>query len=173
MRSSTMSESLADRLKRLASQRTSARDAENAVRESQQRANVFISDHARPEFEKFQARLKGLIEEVNPTLSDLPKYQFWANGMIQQGNYVAMLHFAKPILNGLDNRLQISFGPHPQGMYFSTEPPEARRFQLHAGCNDAIDEIRWIGDFGELSTDQLAEVVLEGLTKYYLDHTAN
>jgi len=168
-----MSESLADRLKRLASERTSARDAEQTMREAQQRADAFISDHARPEFEKLLARLKSLVEEVNPTLSDLPKYQFWANGMIQQGNHVAMLHFDKPIFNDSTNRLLVSFGPHPQGMYFSTEPPESRRFQLYAGCNDAIDEIRWMGDFGELSTNQLAEVMLEGLTNYYLDHSTN
>lgn len=93
--------------------------------------------------------------------------------MIQQGNYVASLYFEKPISNRSVNRLLVSFGPHPEGMYFLTEPPESRRFQLYAGCNDAIDEILWMGDFGELSTNQLAEVVLEGLTRYFVDHPTN
>lgn len=168
-----MSESLADRLKRLASERKTPRDAEQRLREARARAEAFISDHAQPEFAKLQARLKSLIEEVNPTLINLPKYQLGANGMIQQGNYVVMLYFDKPISNRSDNRLLVSFGPRPQGASFSIEAPESRHFELHAGYNHAIDEIRWMGDFGELSTNQLAEVILESLTRYCLDYWPN
>ena len=167
-----MSDSLADRLKHLATKRTAPRDAEQAMR-ARERAKAFISDHALPEFAKLQARLKSLVDEINPTFSDLPKYQFSSDGMILQGNYFVMLDFDKPIPNRSDNRLLVSFGPHPQGMHFSTEPPESRRFELYAGCNDAIDEIRWMGDFGELSTNQLAELMLESLTRYYLDYWPN
>ena len=165
-----MPESLADRLKRLASKRTYTRDAEQTIREARGRSEAFISDHAQTEFEKLQARLRTLIDEINPTLSNLPMYQFSADGMIVQGNYFVMLDFDKPIPNRSDNRLLVSFGPHSQGIHFSTEPPVSRRFELYAGCNDAIDEIRWMGDFGELSTDQLSEVMLESLTRYYLDY---
>ncbi len=165
-----MSESLADRLKRLATRRTPPPDAEQTEREAHGRAEAFISGYAQPEFEKLQARLKSLVDETNPALSDLPKYQFSANGMVQQGNYCVMLYFDKPIPDRSFNRLLVSFGPHPQETHFLTEPPESRRFELYAGCNNAIDEIRWMGDFGDLSTNQLAEVMLESLTRYYLDY---
>lgn len=168
-----MSESLADRLKRLATKRTFPPDAEQAKTEVQGRLEAFISDHAQPEFEKLQARLQSLVDELNPTLTDLPKYQFSANGMVQQGGYSVILYFDKPIPHRSDNRLLVSFGPHPQGAHLQTEPSESRRFELYAGCNSAIDEIRWMGDFGELSTDQLAELMLESLTRYYLDYWPN
>jgi len=165
-----MPESLSDRLKRLASERRVVQDAQEEIRAAQQRADVFISNHARSEFEKLQVALKSLVEEANPTLSDLPKYQTFANGKIQQGNYVAMTHFDKPIADSSENRLIVSFGPHPQGVYFFTEPPASRVMHLYAGCNDSIDAILWMGDLGELSTSQLAETILEGLTRYYLEH---
>jgi len=165
-----MAESLSDRLKRLAAERTLGQQAEKDVRELQRRADAFISDNARPEFEKLHSIIKSLIDDVNPTLTDFPKFQLYPNGMIQQGNYVAFIRFDKPSLNESANRLVITFGPHPNAMYFD-EPPEPRRFDLHAGCNDAINEILWQGDFGELRTRQLADVILEGLTQYWIDHT--
>lgn len=145
-------------------------EVQTQARGLQERADAFISENARAEFEKLQGTIKSAIKEANPTLTDLPQYQIHANGMIQQGSFVAFLHFDKPILNRGDNRLMITLGPHPNSMWGFSEPPEPRRLNLYAGCNDAINQIVWLGDLGELTTSQLADVILEGLARYWIEN---
>jgi hypothetical protein len=56
-------------------------------------------------------------------------------------------------------------------MYFSeADRPEAIRYLLQAAANDNLDGIVWVGDLGELTTEQLCEFILENLTEYYLEN---
>jgi hypothetical protein len=165
-----MPDSLAERLKKLAEQQAKGQAAEHEVRSLQERVNAFISDNARPEYDRLQLQLQKRINEVNPDIGDLPPFQFNpGTRMIQQGNCVAFLNFDKPILNGPQNQLMISFGPHPHNIYFD-EPPPATRYRLHAAATDSVDSIVWVGDLGELTSAQLSDFILEHLTQYYLEH---
>ena len=165
-----MSDSLADRLKRKLEQQARGQQEEQSVRGLQERANAFISDNARPEYERLQSQLQTQIELVNPSIGQLPPFQFvQGSGMIQQGNCVAYIHLDKPIVNQPNNQLLVSFGPHPNNIYFD-DPPAPIRYRLHAAVNNSIDKIVWVGDLGELTTAQLSEFILETLTDYYLEH---
>ena len=161
---------LADRLKRRVQQQAKEQQGEETLRTFQERVNSFISDHARREYEQLQVQLKALIDQVNPAINNLPPFQFTqGSGMIQQGNCVAFIHFDKPIVNQPHNQLMISFGPHPNNMYFE-EPPAPIRYRLHAAATDSLDGIVWVGDLGELTTARLCDFILENLTDYYLEH---
>jgi hypothetical protein len=168
-----MPDSLAERLKRLADAQANEQKAEDDVKAFQARVNQFISDHARGEFAKLQDQLKSQSEAVNPHLGDdLPKFQ-WNGGsqFVQQGNFVAGIHFEKPISNSPANRLTISIGPNPFGMYapwFRPPKPIVRRLQ--AAATNELDGIVWTGDFGEVTTEELVGIILESLTAYYLEN---
>jgi hypothetical protein len=146
-----MSDSLAERLKKLADDKMKQRAAEEDIQAVQVRVNAFIAENARTEFTKLQEH---------------PGSQ-----MIQQGNCVSGIHFDQPYVNGPNNRLLVSFGTHPNAMYFSeADRPEAIRYLLQAAANDNLDGIVWVGDLGELTTEQLCEFILENLTEYYLEN---
>jgi hypothetical protein len=164
-----MSDALADRLKKLAEQKRTDDTQEQQVRNFQERVNEFIANKARPEYERFLTLIQQRIAEVNPSLGDLPPFQY-SPLLIQQGNAAAFTHFDKPILNQPNNALLLSFGPHPHAMYLLSEPPPSRRYRLQAAASDSLDRIVWTGDLGELETEQLADFILEHLTQYYLDH---
>jgi hypothetical protein len=165
-----MSDSLADRLRQKAeAQRSEEESAQNRV-DFQKRVNNYISDHAQPEYEKFLALLQQNIGEVNQHIGDLPPFQ-WQGMMIQQGNCIASLHFSKPFTNGPNNELKIGIGTHPYAQYFSeADRPSPVLLSMQAAASDNLDGIVWVGDAGELSTEQLVEYVLENLTEYYLEH---
>ena len=167
-----MSDSLADRLRRLAEQERRGREAEQEVANFQERVNNFISDKAQPEYDRLLSMLKKRLEEINPNLgTDLPQFEFnLSSRMIQQGNSVAMIHFDKPIMNRPDNALLVSFGPHPHAHYFLEAPPASKRYRLQAAGSDSLDRIVWVGDLGELETQQVVEFIIESLTTYYLEH---
>jgi hypothetical protein len=70
-----MADSLADRLnQRHAAQRHAEQTAQDKIN-FQQRVNAFISDNARPEYDRMMATLKEKIEKVNAELGDLPHFQ--------------------------------------------------------------------------------------------------
>ena len=165
-----MSNPLADRLKKIAADQAREEKAVTDVRSYQERGNTFISENVRPEYDKLLAQLQRSIDEINPELGDLPPFRF-NPGMvtIQQGNCIASLYFDKPILNQPQNQLLISFGPHPNNMYFDA-PPASIRYRLQGGATDALDTIVWLGDLGEMTTSQLGDFILEQLTNYYLEH---
>jgi hypothetical protein len=165
-----MSNPLADRLKRLASEQAREQKTELDTRSFQERVGAFISDNARPEYDKLIAELRKLIDQTNPEIGDLPPFDF-SDGMtmVQQGNCTASLYFDKPIINRPNNQLMVAFGPHPNNQYFD-EPPAPIRYRLHAAAADSLDSIVWAGDLGEMTTKQLSEFVLEQLTNYYLEH---
>lgn len=167
-----MSDSLAERLKKMAEKQSHSETAHEKVKAFQEQVNAYISEHARPEYDRLLAQLRTLVEQVNPSIGDLPKFQFsqmMGSQSIQQGNCVAFLYFDKPILNQPNNQLLLSFGPHPHNLYLD-EPPPSIRYRLQAAASDALDGIVWVGDLGELTTPQLADFILEQLTNYYLEH---
>jgi hypothetical protein len=105
-----------------------------------------------------------------PEIGELPQFRFVkGSGMIQQGNCISYIHFDMPIVNNPANQLLVSFGPHPNNMYFDG-PPSAIRYRLEAAATDALDNIVWVGDLGTLTTAQLSDFILENLTSYYLEH---
>ncbi|MBZ5689252.1 MAG: hypothetical protein LAP86_29970 [Acidobacteriia bacterium] len=164
-----MADPLADRLKKLAAQKEQGVRAEKNAIEFQQRVNNFISDNARPEYDRLLALLQKRIDAVNPALGDLPKFVYQPNQqVVEQGNAAAYLYFDKPILNAPDNRLLLSFGPHRAAIYVGfVEQPAAIRYSLHAAASDALDRIVWVGDLGEITSEKLVELILEQLTTYY------
>jgi hypothetical protein len=165
-----MSNSLADRLKRLAAEQNREHQAGQDVKAFQERVNTYISDHARPEYEALLNEIRILVDQVNPDMGDMPPFQY-QGGMttVQQGNCVAALYFDKPIINMAKNQLLVAFGPHPNNMYFDA-PPSPVRYHMVAAASDSLDSIVWVGDLGEMTTKQLSEFVLEQLTDYYLKH---
>lgn len=166
-----MSESLADRLKRLSQQQSNEQHAELETKKFQESVNAFISDQSRPEYDRLLTIIKKRVEEVNPEIGDLPQFQVVQNGeIIEQGNAAAYLNFDKPILNAPNNALLISFGAHRNAMYMLSSPPAPDRYRLQAAGSNALDRIMWVGDLGELTSEQLADFIIEQLTRYYLEH---
>jgi len=166
-----MSEPLADRLKRLSQQRSNEQNAELESKKFQERVNAFISDQSRPEYERLLSIIKKRVEEVNPEIGDLPKFQVVQNGeIIEQGNTAAYLNFDKPILNAPNNALLVSFGAHRNAMYVLSSPPAPERYRLQAAGSNALDRIVWVGDLGELTSERLADFIIEQLTRYFLAH---
>lgn len=166
-----MSESLSDRLKRLSEEDAKQQRTEIDATKFQEQVNKFISEHSRPEYDRLLAIIKGRVEEINPEIGDLPKFQLAQNGQeIIQGNATAYLNFDKPILNLPNNALLISFAPHRNAMYFIDEPPAPERYRLQAAASNSLDAINWVGDLGELKSEKLADFIIEQLTRYYLAH---
>jgi len=164
-----MADNLADRLRQKAEEQHKAEQAQHDKNAFQQKVNAFITENARPEYEKFAEQLRKKIDEINPHIGDLPKYQ-WDGAMLQQGNCVAGHYFTQTFTNRPENRLQISFATHPHVIYFSQQPPRPRVYKMQAAATDQLDGMVWVGDAGELSTDQLVDFVFENLTDYYLRH---
>jgi hypothetical protein len=168
-----MPDRLADRLKRLSQQHSQMQRSETDERNLREKANAFISERSSPEYERLLAIITKRAGEVNPEIGDLPKFRVTQNGAtIEQGNTAAYLHFDKPIINAPDNALLISFGSQRNmiAMFFDEAPPAPDRYRLQAAASDALDGIVWVGDLGELTSEQLADFVLEHLTEYYLEH---
>jgi|ERR1700723_214314 len=167
-----MSDPLAERLKKLAQQHSHDQQAEADTRNFQEKVNTFISERSRPEYENLLNVVGKRIGIVNPNIGDLPKFEVTQNGSaIQQGNVAAYIHFDKPILNLPNNALLISFGSVPNAMYFDeSDRPTPDRYRLQAAATNGIDRIVWVGDLGELTSEQLADFILEHLTEYYLAH---
>jgi len=63
-----MSESLAERLKRLANEKAGTVAAKQAGADFQARVNSFINDNVKPEYERLKTLLKEKIDEANPNL---------------------------------------------------------------------------------------------------------
>jgi len=163
-----MADSLADRLnQRNAAQRHAEQTAQDKIN-FQQRVNAFISDNARPEYDRMMAALKEKIEKVNAELRDLPHFQLGGQ-MVIQDNCVASWYFEKPILNAPNNRLIVGIGTHPNALYFDG-PPDPEQYQFHAAATDYLDGIVWVGRAGEFTSDALIDFALEHLTSYYLVH---
>jgi hypothetical protein len=112
-----MPDSLANRLNRRSEQQRQQERSQTDAIEFQNRVNAYISENARPEYDKMMGQLKEQVDEVNSSLSDLPAFQFQGQ-MVQQGNCIASLYFEKPIFNAPNNRLTVGIGTHPNAMYF-------------------------------------------------------
>lgn len=168
-------ESLADRLNRLAEQKKVEQDAEKQVQKTQAEINEFIFVNARAEFDQLLHILEEKIAGVNPALKDLLRYELVKGGVaphVRQGNSAAFLSFIQTISNAPTLIfLRLSFG-RPPGMYldFFSEPPEPERYQLQPAMERNPDRIVWIGDLGEIPSEQLSEFVLSHLTEYFLEH---
>ena len=170
-----MSDPLAERLRKLALQKVQGEQADKDEHARLERAFALISDNARAEFDRLIVVVAKRAEELNPQIGDLPKYNVSpSQHMVEQGNAAAYLVFDKPILNRPENALLLSFGPHRNAMFiFDRQPPAPVRYRLEAAATDAIDGIVWVGDLGELDTQRLADMVLEILTTYYLEHKSS
>jgi hypothetical protein len=162
-----MADSLADRLNQKQAAQRHAEQTEQDKIDFQQRVNAFISDNARPEYDRMMATLKEKTETVNAELRDLPHFQLGGQ-MVIQDNCVASWYFEKPIMNAPNNRLLVGIGTHPNAMYFMTPRPDPERYQFQAAANDSLDGIIWVGRAGEFTSDALIDFALERLTSYYL-----
>jgi len=165
-----MADSLAERLRKIAEQERSEQHKNQQSEALQEQINKFISDNAKPEYDRLLALINQRVSEINPILgSDLPPFQFSAGTrMLQQGNKIAVIHFEKPITNRPDNSLLVAFSPHPNAQYFMTQAPSPIHYRLRAEASDSLDKIVWLGNVGELTTEQLADFVIENLTTYFL-----
>jgi hypothetical protein len=164
-----MSDSLAERLNQKHAFRRQVLQTEQDKINFQRRVDTFISDNARPEYDRMMASLKQRVEEVNAALRDLPPFQVGGQ-MVTQDNCVASWYFEKPITNAPRNRLTVGIGTHPNAMYFNTRRPDPERYQFQAAANDSLDEMVWVGGAGEFTSDGLIDFALEQLTSYYLVH---
>ena len=69
-----MADSLANRLNQRHAAQQHAQQTEQDKINFQQWVNAFISDNARPEYDRMMANLKQKVEEVNAGLHDLPHF---------------------------------------------------------------------------------------------------
>jgi hypothetical protein len=164
-----VSDPLADRLKHLAEQHAKGKQAEEDVHAFRERVNKYISDNARGEYENLFRLIKARVEQLNPTLGTLPSYQVGGQ-WVSQGNMAAYLTFDKPIMNLPNNALIISIGAGPNTFYPFGDPPEPVRFRMQAAAADDFTRIVWVGDLGEVKSDQVVDIVLEQLSTYYLEN---
>jgi len=165
-------ESLAERLNRLAQQKRAEQEAEKHVQKTHEEVNQFIFANAKPEFENLLNILERKVSEVNPSLRDLPQFEFRRGGpYIKQGNVAAFLSFIQRMLNAQQTLLRLSFGREPEGFYidFDSGPPEPERYQLQPAIKRSPDRIVWVGDLGEIPSEQLSYFILNHLTEYYLE----
>jgi len=164
-----VSDPLSDRLKHLAEQHAKGKQAEKDAVAFQERVNKYIADNARGEYDNLLRLINARVEQINPTLGALQPYHFGGQ-WVSQGNMAAYLTFDKPIVNLPDNALVISIGPGPNTFYPFDDPPRPVRYRMHAAAADDFSRIVWVGDLGEVKTEQVIDLVLEQLTAYYLEH---
>jgi hypothetical protein len=168
--------SLEERLKKLAEQDRSAKRDKLSKEELNKKISDYNAENARPEFNRLSQLIEGRIASVNESASDLGKFEFMRNGpYLKLNNSAAFLLFDQPFVNRPDARLMISFGREPGGIYFDafSSPPDPRRYQLQPAVADSFDHIVWVGDLGELKSEQLAEFIIEHLADYYLANKRN
>jgi hypothetical protein len=163
--------SLEERLKRLAEHDRNAKQDKLSQEELNQKISNYITENARPEFNRLLQLIEGRIGTVNAFASDLGRFEFVRNGpYLKLNNSAAFLLFDQPFINRPDARLMISFGREPAGIYFDafSSPPDPRRYQLQPAVADSFDHVVWVGDLGELKSEQLVEFIIEHLAEYYL-----
>lgn len=167
-----MSESLAEKLRAMGQKQANNEKAEQDKAAFQERVNSFITDHARAAYQELLTALKTKMDEVNPLLGDLPKFEIPNDTIVQQGNCVASFTFTQMFTNLPNNRLVVGIGVHPSAIYFSeSSRPQPVRLALQAAANDNVDSIVWLDDYRrEYTASQLCETVLTKLTEYYLQH---
>lgn len=161
-----MPDSLADRLNQRQQQRQQAEQNQADKAAFQNRVNEFISDHARPEYDRMMVSLEQRVAQVNAGLQGLPPFRL-GGGMVTQDNCTASWYFDKPILNAPNNRLTIGVGTSINAIYFMSERPAPEQYYFHAAANNSLDGIVWVGDEGEFTSDGLIDFTLEKLTEYY------
>jgi hypothetical protein len=164
-----MADSLADRLNQKHAAQHQAEQTEQDKADFQQRINAYISDNARPEYDRMMASLQQRVDAVNAELGDLPKFQMGGQ-MVTQDNCVASWYFEKPIMNAPANRLTVGIGTSPNAMYFNSRRPEPKRYQFQAAATDTLDGMVWVGSAGEFTSQALIDFALEQLASYYLVH---
>jgi hypothetical protein len=163
------SDSLSDRLNKRAQQQEKEIQAEARVRMTQQEIVKLLCESSHPEFDRLFNVLEERVSAVNPKLSGLPLFEVLSGQhCIKQGNVAAYLSFHQLYSNAPPISLMLSYGREPVGMYagFSPEPV---RYKMEPEISETDGKIVWTGDLGELSSEMLADFVLEHLTDYYLN----
>lgn len=166
---------LADRINRLAKERKAQQDAENQAKLTQEQINQFIISNAKPEFHRLLSALEQKISNINSSLQGVPEFQFRSNGpYVRQGNSAAYLNFEQMFANADPIHFVLSFGREPEGVYadFFSTPPAPERYYLQPAMEHNPDRIVWMGDLGEMSSEQLCDFLLEHLTEYYFEHSS-
>jgi hypothetical protein len=164
--------SLEERLRKLAEQDRKAKEGKLSDEERNRRVADYIIQNARAEYDRILDLIDARIKKVNESASDLGKFELERNRpYLKLNNSAAYLLFDQPFVNQPDARLMISFGREPTAFYFDDEfssAPTPRRYQLQPAVADSFDHIVWVGDLGELKSEQLVEFIIEHLAEYYL-----
>ena len=134
-----------------------------------QRANRFIFDHAREEYDYLIARLQKRVEERNATPGNLP--QFILHGStVQLGDTALYLELDQLPTDPDAHLLTIKLGLAPfKKSLFGTGPPPQRK-RLRATASADLSSVLWVNDLGELTSDLVVEFALDLLTGYYGRH---
>lgn len=167
-----MSDSLAERLRAMSQRQT---DAEKAAQDKiafQERVNAFITEHAGPAYQELLSTVRSKIDEVNPLIGDLPKFELPDDTTLRQGNCVVSFAFTQMFTNRPNNRLAIGIGVDPSAIYFyESSRPQPVRLTLQGAASDNLESIVWMDEYGrEYTGTQLCDSVLMKLTEYYLEH---
>jgi hypothetical protein len=164
---------LADRIQKLAEARAAAKNAEASVTSTQAEAQKFLYENARPQYEHVLKILQDRIQTVNPQIQAVPQYVYsTGQHCVVQGNVAAYLLYSQLILNAGPINLRISFGAQPRAFYIDrSSAPRPEHYTLEPAVEKEVAfKIVWMGDLGKLTSEQLAEFVLQHLTEYFLDH---
>jgi hypothetical protein len=172
------SESLSDRLNRLAQQKQREQNAEQQVKLTQEVVTKFIYENSRGEYNHLLSLLDPKITEVNAGLKGIPLFEHPVNAQyVKQQNVAVFFTFDQIGANFGPIRLRISFGREPQGFYLDFDTrggPEPERYELTPAMETSPDRIVWIGDLAPLpngiSSEKLVEFAIEHLTEYYLSN---
>jgi hypothetical protein len=167
------SQSLADRLNKMAKSQREEQEREQQQLHEKQEATQFIYQNARAESDRLVGLLDQKIADLNPLLtSGLPMYEHpGTSPYVKQGAFAVQFSFSQIGTNFGPIRLMIAFGREPRGFYLD-QGPRPERLSLEPAMEHNPSRIVWYGDIAPLpngiSSENLIDLCLERLTQYYL-----
>ena len=134
-----------------------------------QRANRFIFDHAREEYDYLISRLKERIEEKNANPGNLP--QFVLHGSTVELGHTAL--YLEPDQLPTEPEvylltLKLGLAPFKKPLFGTGPPPQRKRLRATASAD--LSSVLWVNDLGEFTSDLVVEFALDLLTSYYCRH---
>jgi hypothetical protein len=163
----SMSDNLAERLKNLAQEHEHRTQAKIDQQRSRERADAFVSAHARNEYDNLVRLLKERAEQMNSNIGNLP--EFVPGGSRIELGHMALYHFFdQPVVNRPDNVLELTIGTAPHKMYLSGSEPTPVKYKFVAMASVDLSSIVWVGNGRQFTSAQLVDFVLEKFVATYL-----
>jgi len=135
-------DNLEERLKNRAQEHARGKQAKTDQQSFRERANTFISDHAREEYDNLIRFLNERVEERNANVGNLPKFVIRGSS-VQLGHMALCLEFDQLIMNPADYVLVLKVGLAPFKKPLFGREPTPERYKLRATTSDDLRSILW------------------------------